>query len=102
MHDNPYRAKGKPRHWFQFRLSTWFVLVGILAWAIATWPWIYFVSMEVTGPIKYGDGVVVGPMETAATRVNPAFKYPAIALAIWVVWKLGWIAGQYSERRKTL
>ena len=24
-----------PRRWFQYRLSTWFVLVGILAWAIA-------------------------------------------------------------------
>ena len=35
MHDNPYRAEEKPRRrWFQFRLSTWFVLVAILAWAM--------------------------------------------------------------------
>ncbi len=27
-----------PRHWFQFKLSTWFVLVAILAWAMIQWP----------------------------------------------------------------
>ena len=26
------------RRWFQFRLSTWFVLVAILAWGIVCWP----------------------------------------------------------------
>ncbi len=27
-----------PRRWFRFRLSTWFVLLGILCWAMATRP----------------------------------------------------------------
>lgn len=29
----------QPRRWFQFSLSTWFVLVAILAWAmVCRWP----------------------------------------------------------------
>lgn len=27
------------RRWFQFRLSTWFVLIAIVAWAMALRPW---------------------------------------------------------------
>jgi hypothetical protein len=28
-----------PRRWIQFRLSTWFVLVAIVAWAMTCRPW---------------------------------------------------------------
>ncbi len=39
MHDNTLRAEGKPsRRWFQYRLSTWFVLVAIACWVMAIWP----------------------------------------------------------------
>lgn len=35
-----------PRRWLQFRLTTWFVLVGILAWAMFQWP--YYDNLDIT------------------------------------------------------
>ncbi len=61
------------RRWFQFKLSTWFVLVGILAWAMMEWPWvqdviisdgktfpIYHATEAETGLIGYTE--FVGPL----------------------------------------
>ena len=28
------------RFWFQFGLSTWFVLIAIFGWEMAEWPWL--------------------------------------------------------------
>ena len=30
--------------WFQFRVSTWFILLPILAWAMLQWPWVSYVA----------------------------------------------------------
>lgn len=74
MPDNP-----APRRWFQFRLTTWFVLVAILAWAMTEWPWV----------------VTAQTIAEEQRTLNQALKPPALALAAFVGWKTAWmIAGR--------
>jgi hypothetical protein len=47
-----------PLRWFQFRLSTWFVLVGILAWTFSVLPPYY----RVFGPsMRLSESSVAPP-----------------------------------------
>ena len=46
------------RRWFQFRLSTWFVLVAILGWAMTCRPYVITHRTSWTVPIRYE---VIGP-----------------------------------------
>jgi len=109
------------RRWFQFRLSTWFVLVAILCWAMAIRPWATWYTeqgvVRTFGEPKLPFGARVvwihgpdeGPPDAAAIppahlwernilRVNPRLAWPALALAAFVAWKVAWAV---VERRRT-
>jgi len=60
------------RRWYQFSISTWFVLVAILAWAIKCDPWV--VTLFDEPRLGYWD----------LTRI----LYPALALVAFVGWKV--------------
>jgi hypothetical protein len=96
------------RHrWFQFRLSTWFVLVAILGWAMACRPLIVS-TFEVadTKPVGRVGAIplVVNLHQTMWTvhhdELNPGLKWPILALAAFVAWKAGW-AVQHRRRKST-
>lgn len=82
-----------PRRWFQFKLSTWFVLVAILAWAMLYWPWIE-TRRELGAPVRYG--LFIGTVRTYEnrTRPNPDLLYPALALAAFVGLKAALASGR--------
>lgn len=96
-----------PRRWFQYSLSTWFVLVAILSWAMYLWPWIVFVEVAVP---QTGIGFSSGRVATPATitwsiverrpSLNPALVYPSLALAAFVVWKGARTTGQRGAGRR--
>jgi len=106
------------RRWFQFRLSTWFVLVGVLCWALACWPWIVErqVTLKVYGGNDHWTLDELSPnrffgfiryIESNATKAalierqtipNPALIYPSLALLAFIAWKVAWLV---VERRRT-
>jgi hypothetical protein len=92
MCGRPYKAKSTIRRCFQFRLSTWFVLVAIMAWTMAEWPWVRSYSL-------WSGYVFVKPLFMTQRRLNPALLYPALALAMFVVWKVAWL---FVGRRRKL
>lgn len=73
----------KPRRrWFQFRLSTWLVLVAIAAWAMACWPWLaprneaeVIISRQFT--LLIPGGTVLSWVDPfAGVQVNPSLRWP--------------------------
>lgn len=96
------------RRWFQFRLTTWFVLVAILAWAMLLGPkadrvFIYrlyhnrplpFDAYSVKqfkniGEYSFGSKSFT-KSEITRSVINPAHFYPALALAAFIGWKVAW------------
>ncbi len=87
-----------PRRWFQFKLSTWFVLVGITAWVMMLKP--FFSSESLTaGQLTGRNGLYVNiGMESWENapyllfRIGPAPELagPVIALLAFVGWKAAW------------
>ena len=88
-----------PRRWFQFRLSTWFVLVAILAWAMTCRPYYTFIDgwwkhMDERGSTWSRGPLPISPDEV---RMNPQLVWPALALATFLTWKAAWAV---IERRR--
>jgi hypothetical protein len=108
----PNQPKRTWRRWFQFNLSTWLVLVGIVAWALAQRPYTHPVtyliyqkpdSAQLERVNRFeGDSWTRGfwPWLRAAVKVspmcrsvevvhrpNPALIWPALALAAFLGWK---------------
>lgn len=104
------KPKNHWRRWLQFRLSTWLVLVGIVAWTMALRPvvaiytyhpggarrellssreltkeegsWvIHFNSSPPNGPDR-GLVLLLGP--------NPGFAYLLLTSGFFLVWKVAW------------
>jgi len=72
------------RRWFQFKVSTWFVLVGILCWALACRPWWFeFVT------------------EQTFISLNIALAYPTLALLAFIAWKVAWLVVERRSQRIT-
>lgn len=68
------------RRWFQWKLSTWFVLVAILCWAFAISPrQIVFTD---TVPFPGGKTSV-----NTLTYMNPHYFGPVAALSAFMCWK---------------
>jgi hypothetical protein len=100
------------RRWLQFRLSTWFVLVAILGWAMATRPYYgWFVSRQLgtieqvraiateqTGRFSFKsttmgyDAAGADAWLEQRQQFNPRLKWPALALAVFLAWKAAWAA----------
>ena len=79
-----------PRRWFQFRITTWFVLVAILVWAMMQGEWYYDTIEEgylISGPNR-------GIQVSLVRKYNSALIYPALALAAFVGWKAAWAIGR--------
>ncbi|MBX9789949.1 MAG: hypothetical protein K2Y37_13610 [Pirellulales bacterium] len=73
-----------PRRWLQFRLSTWFVLVAILGWAMASRPWLIEVQH-------------VPPFEPWYLP-NPFLALPALTLAAFLAWNAAWaLFGRFKK-----
>ncbi len=86
------------RRWFQFKLSTWFVLTVITAWAMTQWPWIVdSVDYRVVGTDARGK--LIWKSEDI-TILNPALLWPGIVFVAFLIWKTAWpmMQRQYSER----
>ncbi len=93
-----------PRRWFQYRLTTWFVLVAILAWAMLQRPflvtsWDQLSTRKILGQ-GVGGGVLVGAVVVEVHSLNPALLYPALALAAFVGWKAARAIWRRVVRRK--
>ncbi|MBX9790712.1 MAG: hypothetical protein K2Y37_17485 [Pirellulales bacterium] len=108
------------RRWFQFRLSTWFVLVAILAWAMVCWPWVTSITEQgvslgflhpklpfgarvthMRGPDQSPPDAPPRPVEhyweRNVLRVNPQLAFPGLGLAAFFAWKAAWAV---VERRR--
>src|SRR5664279_1975087 len=88
------------RRWFQFGLSSLFVLVAIVALATRAWQWvIVYVDMEHPIPATSADYSVAEWQELMATRFtkpekynflrqpNPELVWPALAIVAFIAWK---------------
>ena len=113
-----------PRRWFRFRLSTWFVLVAILAWAMTCWPILVRERRVVSAAewnaatgkmseenlereVKYHELLAARRQNHAVTfhhffvetRLNARLLYPAFALAAFLAWKAAWVMVERQRRR---
>ncbi|MGE0536604.1 MAG: hypothetical protein AB7O68_16660 [Pirellulales bacterium] len=94
------------RPWLRFRLSTVLILTAIVAWGMATRPYL------VLGP---GAHIIWNPPDTMAEResiwhrwgtpyanrkLNPALRWPALALAAFLAWKGASAVGPRVVRRR--
>ena len=98
------------RRWLQFRLSTWFVLVAILCWAISAAPRFKFEHANGRAGVSPSDIFIAefyrqsanGPTSRWAIKVwdTRGLLWPASALAAFVCWKLAWrvMEGRRSNR----
>lgn len=102
-------------YWPRFKLSTFLVLVAIVAWAMACRPWWlsgedsrrYFTPEEYreyrlheNPPDDEFPGIVTGvPIMLYLDKpgLNPRLTWPAVALAVFLVWKFAW---SIAARRK--
>ena len=103
------------RRWFQFRLSAWFVLVAILAWAMTCRP-LYVVGegvIEVSrgefvanwidlhyGAFEMDDGSLRYFRKFEHRGLNQRLYWPALALAAFLAWKAAWAIGPRLVRRR--
>lgn len=94
------------KRWFQFRLSTWLVLIAIMAWAMALRPRAYLIcsttwTLYATFGTRLDDdatwtfqfsGNSSGENTFFAVGLEispfPSILYPALALVAFTAWKL--------------
>jgi len=131
MNDKPNRTEeGKPRRrWFQFRLSTWFVLVAIVSWGMLLQPkmnfahssgpndrWALIVSIVLDSPEgaiapgkpKLGYDNCGCSLFLSSKSQRHLFRFafapktaflPIIALASFVGWKATWAIAGWRRNR---
>ncbi len=111
-----------PHRWFQFRLTTVFVLVAILAWSMLIQPWVvpnpnYPQQLWPTGArIPPGYKVSALPGEPARVyinartgtpqvllipsdrQMNPALRHPISVLTLFLAWKAARPAARSARR----
>jgi hypothetical protein len=97
------------RRWFQMRLSTWLILVAIIAWAIAVRPWLaprtfnsdgdMVVWSETITLLAPGGTVFTFVVPFAGWQLNPQVVWPLAALLIFLAWKFAW---RLRERRRVI
>ena len=102
-----------PRRWFQWKLSTWFVLVAGVAWTLAMRPYLGYQGRNpptmnmLIGDIEGRHSVLVlaitGPGQDRLYAVIigpfPWLFIPALALAAFVGWKAAWTIWRRSYDR---
>ena len=105
-----------PRRWYQFKLSTILVLVGIVAWAMAYFlkgyfitPWFRYETPEPVKPRNYDDWsftCTLGTPDGEAIDCLLGFVFrrgigwPLLALAAFLTWKLVWVIGARRNRNR--
>lgn len=96
------------RRWFQFRLSTWLVLVAILAWALMIGP-TRVVLYDYVEPPPDGLEFDIAPEQLAlggdqnhlaVKELNTNLMLPALALVAFMAWKAAWRVAETWRRRK--
>ncbi len=88
-----------PRRWFRFRLSTWFVLLGILCWFVSTPCNLYrHYSVNTPGEFVWLSDTTE-PLDEFPENVfhlhtdiypNPRLLGPTLALLAFITWKAFW------------
>ncbi len=83
------------RHWFRFRLSTWFVLLGILCWVMALRPSLSFEHARRSNVYVFALGMVFdsGPRQDflLVASIGPlSLLWPALALLVFLTSKAFW------------
>ena len=77
-----------PRRWFQFRLSTWFVLVATLVGLMISWPWII---------VRSGNEIVGEKWASP----NPKLLMPIVTTLLFLAWKTAWVIhGRFKPSQK--
>jgi hypothetical protein len=104
-----------PRRWFQFRLSTWFVLVAILGWAMTVWPYFdeFAALVElIKATVHPSTGGIDQPYHIPYWGLSQFLWFwklklsveelegPALALAAFLAWKAAWAVGPRLVRRR--
>lgn len=93
----------KAKRWFQWRLSTWFVLVAILAWALIHKPYVIPAAPLPPDPMFLAKGVNSGATLSGRLNVdrklNPALMEPCIALLAFIAWKVAWRVLERSREK---
>jgi len=115
------------RRWYQFKLSTILLLVGILAWAMALRPWMTY-DFQSYSPVADNPGAGIDfswYAEGGAYRYEGFYvwawtihrsprsldglhliagpnevAWPALALIAFLTWKLGWAVVARRKRRR--
>lgn len=94
--------------WFQWRLSTWLVLVAIAAWAMATRPVVHLEHGANGNEDRFALQIFAGflaPTSTSGIKAGWCLTvdipkqsvWPVLALLAFLAWKLAW---RVAERRR--
>ncbi|MGD9647867.1 MAG: hypothetical protein AB7U73_19305 [Pirellulales bacterium] len=84
------------RRWFQFRLSTAFVLVGIGCWMLACRPYV----VSIFGEMPFEDDGKLYYAVGDHPMLNPALLWPGLVLAAFVGWKARSTVARFQEWRR--
>lgn len=117
----PEKPNRTYRRWFQFRLSTWLVLVAIVAWAMALGVrsertfWVSKsedfwrsgrqpqpIGFRPTGSIRYSGNRHGWQTQFRSMMPNPKLKYPILALVAFIGWKAFWLVRERRWERANL
>jgi len=112
------------RRWYQFRLSTVLVLVGIAAWVMALRPWYYVVYMgefssgyvagtePPAGAVYWSIAIMLSSGSLLAAHSlqvsfgpDPQLLGPLFALGAFLTWKWTWpcvVRGRARQRERAL
>ena len=86
-----------PRRWFQFRLSTWFVLVIALAGMMSSRPYLVFIERPHFGGGLYGEKtkslfgmtwIREGLGWQEEVGLNHRLTWPVLILISFIAWKV--------------
>src|SRR5689334_21924047 len=89
------------RRWFQWRLSTWFVLVAIIGWAMIQTPYLVppfprLTSWMILGRGLNSDAVLIGHL-IPDRKINPDLLGPCVALLAFLTWKAFWLVREHAR-----
>jgi hypothetical protein len=115
------------RRWFRFRLSTWFVLVGLAAWVMASKPvvplsrynatigrstWYFAIGWDgpefVGPPMRPKSGHFTVTLSGTWQKTYRSYEfhiltdrliYPSLGLLVFLAWKATWAVAERRRRR---
>lgn len=109
--ENPYEApstknagsvSATPQRWYHLRLSTVLILMSIVGWTLTCRPLFEVTTFSVhTGDPAMPRSPLHSPvsfLENTTISFNPLLIWPALALAAFLLWKLGMALASRRKR----